>query len=263
MSVLIINSKHNDEEDIDQEEHVDIEEIDEDAINDYEEDEEENEEDLDNMVDDECVDDEKDEEDVEDVLDIEDAEEDLIEVEDPIDNEEESELDLKDIMQFESSSNKRKRITIQKYCKSLKEFEPRPVHSVSLTPYSKEKIIGLYTSEHNSKQFSSVCETDVSKLYQLCGKFIKKEYAFSELYKEVKENKPHWDCNTFHKEKEEEQHDINIMTIKLTVSEGLYQCGRCKSKKTFSRQVQTRSADEGMTSIIQCSECNKVWREYA
>ena len=89
------------------------------------------------------------------------------------------------------------------------------------------------------------------------------KYAFSELYKEVKENKPHWDCNTFYKEKEEELHDINIMTVKLTVSEGLYQCGRCKSKKTFSRQVQTRSADEGMTSIIQCSECNKVWREYA
>lgn len=42
--------------------------------------------------------------------------------------------------------------------------------------------------------------------------------------------------------------------------EGLFQCGRCKSKKTTHYQLQTRSADEPMTTFVTCLNCHKRWK---
>jgi transcription elongation factor S-II len=41
---------------------------------------------------------------------------------------------------------------------------------------------------------------------------------------------------------------------------GLYQCGRCKSWKTTYYQMQTRSADEPMTTFVTCVNCSKRWK---
>jgi len=42
--------------------------------------------------------------------------------------------------------------------------------------------------------------------------------------------------------------------------EGLFKCGKCKSKKTTYYQMQTRSADEPMTTFITCMNCNNRWK---
>jgi len=47
----------------------------------------------------------------------------------------------------------------------------------------------------------------------------------------------------------------------IASSEGLFQCGRCHSKKTSNIQKQTRSADEPMTIFITCLNCGKKWRQ--
>jgi DNA-directed RNA polymerase subunit M/transcription elongation factor TFIIS len=41
---------------------------------------------------------------------------------------------------------------------------------------------------------------------------------------------------------------------------GIYQCMRCKSFKTTYYQLQTRSADEPMTTFVTCLNCQKRWR---
>lgn len=41
---------------------------------------------------------------------------------------------------------------------------------------------------------------------------------------------------------------------------GMFQCGKCKSNKTSYYQLQTRSADEPMTTFVTCFNCNKKWR---
>lgn len=43
-------------------------------------------------------------------------------------------------------------------------------------------------------------------------------------------------------------------------TEGLLQCGRCKSTNVIWEQRQTRSADEGMTIIAVCVKCSNKWR---
>ena len=42
--------------------------------------------------------------------------------------------------------------------------------------------------------------------------------------------------------------------------EGMFKCGKCKSKKTTYYQLQTRSADEPMTTFVTCLGCNNRWK---
>lgn len=42
--------------------------------------------------------------------------------------------------------------------------------------------------------------------------------------------------------------------------DGLFTCGKCKKKKTTYYQLQTRSADEPMTTYVTCILCNKNWK---
>lgn len=44
------------------------------------------------------------------------------------------------------------------------------------------------------------------------------------------------------------------------VPEGLFECRKCKSKKTRYYQMQTRSADEPMTTFVTCLQCNTRWK---
>ncbi len=40
-----------------------------------------------------------------------------------------------------------------------------------------------------------------------------------------------------------------------------FKCGRCKSRKCTYYELQTRSADEGMTIFITCLNCGNRWRQ--
>jgi transcription elongation factor S-II len=42
--------------------------------------------------------------------------------------------------------------------------------------------------------------------------------------------------------------------------EGMFKCGKCKSMKTTYFQMQTRSADEPMTTFVTCTNCNNRWK---
>ena len=41
---------------------------------------------------------------------------------------------------------------------------------------------------------------------------------------------------------------------------GFFTCNKCKSKKTNYYQLQTRSADEPMTTYVSCLNCGKRWK---
>lgn len=44
------------------------------------------------------------------------------------------------------------------------------------------------------------------------------------------------------------------------VPDGVHQCRQCKSMKTTYTQLQTRSADEPMTTFVVCLNCSKRWK---
>ena len=47
---------------------------------------------------------------------------------------------------------------------------------------------------------------------------------------------------------------------RVAVSKGLDKCRACGSYDIVYKQIQTRSADEGMTLISRCRDCGKTWR---
>lgn len=42
--------------------------------------------------------------------------------------------------------------------------------------------------------------------------------------------------------------------------EGIFKCRKCGSKKTTYYQLQTRSADEPMTTYVTCTNCDNRWK---
>ena len=42
--------------------------------------------------------------------------------------------------------------------------------------------------------------------------------------------------------------------------QGMFKCGKCKTYKTTYYQMQTRSADEPMTTFVTCLNCNNKWK---
>ena len=44
------------------------------------------------------------------------------------------------------------------------------------------------------------------------------------------------------------------------IEDGIFQCRKCKSRKTTYYSLQTRSADEPMTNFITCIECKNRWK---
>lgn len=43
--------------------------------------------------------------------------------------------------------------------------------------------------------------------------------------------------------------------------EGAHTCGKCKSRNVVYTQLQTRSADEPMSTFFFCQACGKSWRQ--
>ena len=44
------------------------------------------------------------------------------------------------------------------------------------------------------------------------------------------------------------------------IPDGMFKCGKCKTYKTTYYQMQTRSADEPMTTYVTCTNCNFKWK---
>ena len=54
--------------------------------------------------------------------------------------------------------------------------------------------------------------------------------------------------------------DENKYTPKIEASTDNFICGKCKSKKCTYYQLQTRSADEPMTTFVTCLDCGNRFK---
>lgn len=51
------------------------------------------------------------------------------------------------------------------------------------------------------------------------------------------------------------------MTVDVdSIPDGAFTCSKCRSKKCQYTQLQTRSADEPMTTFVCCYNCNNKWK---
>jgi len=74
-----------------------------------------------------------------------------------------------------------------------------------------------------------------------------------------------WDNDAFDTIRKQFAHECDIILNPPCIQESIVQCPKCHSTKTMNYQIQTRSADEGSTTIIKCMnpKCGKISRSYA
>ena len=75
---------------------------------------------------------------------------------------------------------------------------------------------------------------------------MKPQYTFPENWKQLLDEK---------NKREKMLYEV----CKETVS-SMFTCGRCKKKECTYYQLQTRSADEPMTTFVTCTNCGKRWK---
>lgn len=54
--------------------------------------------------------------------------------------------------------------------------------------------------------------------------------------------------------------DENKFATRIEASTDDFKCNKCKSKKCSYYQLQTRSADEPMTTFVTCLDCGNRWK---
>jgi DNA-directed RNA polymerase subunit M/transcription elongation factor TFIIS len=104
------------------------------------------------------------------------------------------------------------------------------------------------------KRCLSKCEQTMEKLKN--GR-IKTSELIEYGPKELWPNGP-WanlQAELIHKELRKERLKKDVMS-----QEGFFKCNRCKTTKTTYYQLQTRSADEPMTTFVTCLNCDAHWK---
>lgn len=72
-----------------------------------------------------------------------------------------------------------------------------------------------------------------------------------------------WNHKTFKTFKKTQQEQDDYILNPFEAEEGVVQCKKCKSWKVYSISVQTRAADEPMTTVSQCTVCKTRWSQNA
>ncbi len=75
----------------------------------------------------------------------------------------------------------------------------------------------------------------------------------------IKQGKLGWDHEMFSKIKQSQQEQDDYILNPFEAEEGVVECKKCGSSKVYSVSVQTRAADEPMTTMAQCIVCKTKW----
>jgi len=75
----------------------------------------------------------------------------------------------------------------------------------------------------------------------------------------IKQGKLGWEHVSFSNIKQSQQEQDDYILNPFEAEEGVVECKKCGSSKVYSVSVQTRAADEPMTTMAQCTVCKTKW----
>jgi DNA-directed RNA polymerase subunit M/transcription elongation factor TFIIS len=135
--------------------------------------------------------------------------------------------------------------------------------SLVLTNEQNINIFDKYIYEYCDKNYDENDENEIIEknykliLYNLIND-IQNGKNLKELLNNIKRNKFNWN-NDFYKDMIlEENEQNNFIETPFEIEEGVLECD-CGSKRVFSYQKQSRSADEPMSTYATCMACKKQW----
>jgi DNA-directed RNA polymerase subunit M/transcription elongation factor TFIIS len=96
-------------------------------------------------------------------------------------------------------------------------------------------------------------------IYQVVGLLIQDASEMKSIAGAVKAGRIGWKSPTYDTVSAKIEEFDEYLAKPFEVVEGVVECGKCHSKKTWSVQRQTRSQDEPMTTFSRCVECGHQW----
>ena len=87
---------------------------------------------------------------------------------------------------------------------------------------------------------------------------ISEKLKLNDILENIKSNKLGWQNFFFKSMIEDEIDQDNFLKNPFEIEEGVLECN-CGSKKVFSYQKQSRSADEPMSTYATCVTCKAKW----
>tara|TARA_B100000925_G_scaffold290232_1_gene274970 strand:- start:1248 stop:1814 length:567 start_codon:yes stop_codon:yes gene_type:complete len=106
--------------------------------------------------------------------------------------------------------------------------------------------------------YSNLKSNSYIKNYRLFDRLVDKEFKGYELvtmdpqYTFPEHWKPYIDAKS--------KRDRVLYEINKEMATDVYKCTRCQKKECSYYQLQTRSADEPMTTFVTCLNCGKRWK---
>ena len=157
------------------------------------------------------------------------------------------------------------RIKLNKYIKNKNKSEnlEKGIYNYAIQEAKRRKVIRKWDN-----QMFIVIYLDRYK--SIFTNISKKK---SEVLKRLKQNKfkAHELASMTHQEIEPKiwkeiiemkiKRDKSATTIDLSAATDQFTCSRCKKSKCTYYQMQTRSADEPMTTFITCLNCGNNWKQ--
>lgn len=95
-------------------------------------------------------------------------------------------------------------------------------------------------------------------IYQIIND-IKKGNKLKDLLNSLRNNKINWKHDFYKEIENEEVEQNNFIENPFEIEEGVLECNKCGSKRVFSYQKQSRSADEPMSTYATCVACKSKW----
>jgi len=146
-----------------------------------------------------------------------------------------------------------------KFKNSISENLEKGIYNKSLEKATKLKLIKKWDNYNFVNLYLSIFKSIYFNITnQLIQKIINKEI------------KPHEMASMTHQELQPEKwkklleikkiKDENRYTPKIEATTDAYICRKCKSDRCWHYQLQTRSADEPMTTFVTCLECSNRWK---
>lgn len=128
--------------------------------------------------------------------------------------------------------------------------------SVLSTVLKNKKNIDII--EKNIDKISDNEDDYNDNLYEVIS-LIQEKCKLKNILQKIKSKDLLWNNNIFIEAKNRiEEHDHFILHP-FEIEEGVMECTRCGSNKTYSYTKQTRSGDEATTVFAICCKCNNRW----
>lgn len=159
-----------------------------------------------------------------------------------------------------------KKVVKEEFKEELKEEVKEKEAKTSRNIEELIKKTGILTEDEkinelvkNVKELTESEEESLALIYELLGMI--KEEGFEEVMKMKRRNKKEWIFlqKGLEKSLRENIFRLKVNKEKMEIKSGLFKCRRCGSNRTVSMEIQLRRADEPMSIVVTCIDCEFKW----